>query len=141
MKPVISYLDTKCTHCIKCLKSCPMDAISIVNHQVNIDESKCIHCDVCIQNCPSRVLKVQSAHMNETMKNHQYNIALIPTSLLSDMKSYEDFQRICQAILELGFDEIEQYSDIEGYLLIKLFEESHQKPGLWLTSFVQPSIN
>ena len=62
MKPVISYLDTKCTHCIKCLKSCPMDAISIVNHQVNIDESKCIHCDVCIQNCPSRVLKVQSAH-------------------------------------------------------------------------------
>ncbi|WP_270639309.1 [Fe-Fe] hydrogenase large subunit C-terminal domain-containing protein [Longibaculum muris] len=140
MKPVISYLDTKCTHCIKCLKSCPMDAISIVNHQVNIDESKCIHCDVCIQNCPSRVLKVQSAHMNETMKNHQYNIALIPTSLLSDMKSYEEFQRICQAILELGFDEIEQYSDIEGYLYNKAIEESHQKPGLWLTSFC-PTIN
>ena len=93
---------------------------------MNIDESKCIHCDVCIQNCPSRVLKVQSAHMNETMKNHQYNIALIPTSLLSDMKSYEDFQRICQAILELGFDEIEQYSDIEGYLYNKAIEESHQ---------------
>ena len=38
MKPVVSWLETKCYHCIKCLKSCPTDAISIVNHEVNIDE-------------------------------------------------------------------------------------------------------
>lgn len=140
MKPVVKWLDTKCSHCIKCLKSCPTDAISIVNEQVNIDESKCIHCDVCIKECPSRVLKVQGVHMNETLHEHQYNVILIPTSLLSDLKSFDDFQKICQAILELGFDEIEQYSDIEGFLYKKAIAESHQKEGIWLTSFC-PTIN
>lgn len=140
MKPVISWLDTKCSQCIKCLKSCPTDAISIVDEQVNIDEEKCIHCDVCIQRCPSRVLKVQSAHMNETLQCHEYNVALIPTSLLSDMKSYDDFQKICQAILKLGFDEVHHYSDIEGFLYKKAILESHEKEGIWLTSFC-PTIN
>ena len=111
MKPVVSWLGTKCEHCIKCLKSCPADAISIVNHEVQIDEEKCIHCDVCIKECPARVLKVHGVHMNETMHQHDYNVVLIPTSILSDMKSYEDFQRMCEAILKLGFDAVEQYSD------------------------------
>ena len=49
MKQVISYLGSGCKNCIKCVKSCPMDAISIVNEQVIIDEDKCINCDICIQ--------------------------------------------------------------------------------------------
>ena len=73
MKPVVSWLGTKCEHCIKCLKSCPADAISIVNHEVQIDEEKCIHCDVCIKECPARVLKVHGVHMNETMHQHDYS--------------------------------------------------------------------
>lgn len=140
MKPVVSWLDTKCSHCIKCLKSCPTDAISIVNHEVNIDENQCIHCDVCIKECPSRVLKVHGAHMSETLHEHEYNVILIPTSLLSDLKSYEEFQKICHAILKLGFDEVEQYSDIEGFLYKKAIEESQKKEGIWLTSFC-PTIN
>ena len=63
MKPVVSWLGTKCEHCIKCLKSCPADAISIVNHEVQIDEEKCIHCDVCIKECPARVLKVHGVQV------------------------------------------------------------------------------
>lgn len=140
MKPVISWLDKKCYNCIKCLKSCPTDAISIVNYEVSIDENQCIHCDVCIKECPSRVLKVQGVHISETLHEHEYNIALIPTSLLSDLKSFDEFQRICQAILKLGFDKVEQYSDIEGFLYKKAIQESQDKEGIWLTSFC-PTIN
>ncbi|MEG0367322.1 MAG: [Fe-Fe] hydrogenase large subunit C-terminal domain-containing protein [Coprobacillus sp.] len=140
MKPVISCLDSQCVHCIKCLKSCPSDAISIVDNQVLIDEKKCIHCDVCVKECPSRVLKVHSSHISETIHEHEYNVALIPTSLLSDFRSFEEFQRVCQAILKLGFDEIEQYSDIEGFLYKKAIEESHQREGVWITSFC-PTMN
>lgn len=140
MKPVVDWLASKCEHCIKCLKSCPMDAISIVDHQVKIDESKCIHCDVCVKCCPSRVLKVKGSHLGETLKEHEYNVALIPTSLLSDLSSYQDFQKICHAIKKLGFDEVHQYSDIEGFLYKKAIAESHDKEGIWLTSFC-PTIN
>lgn len=140
MKPVIKCLADQCEHCIKCLKVCPNDAISIVNKKVHIDENQCIHCDVCVKECPSRVLKVHGVHMNDTLHEHDFNVILIPTSLLSDMKSYDEFQCVCQAILRLGFDAIEQYSDIEGYLYKKAIQESHEKTGIWLTSFC-PTIN
>lgn len=140
MKPVVKYSEKKCVQCIKCLKSCPTDAISIVDHYVHINEEQCIYCDVCIKECPSRILKVDNVHMSETMHQHDYNVALIPTSLLSDMKSYDEFSKICEAILKLGFNEVVQYSDIEGFLYKKAIEESHQKEGIWLTSFC-PTIN
>ncbi|MFR1296546.1 MAG: [Fe-Fe] hydrogenase large subunit C-terminal domain-containing protein [Coprobacillus cateniformis] len=79
--------------------------------------------------------------MNETSTHqHDYNVVLIPTSILSDMKSYEDFQRMCEAILKLGFDAVEQYSDIEGFLYKKAIDESNKREGIWLTSFC-PTIN
>lgn len=140
MKPVIKCLADHCDHCIKCLKVCPNDAISIVNKKVHINEEQCIHCDVCVKECPSRVLKVHGVHMNDTLHEHEFNVILIPTSLLSDMKSFDEFQSVCQAILRLGFDAIEQYSDIEGYLYKKAIQESHEKEGIWLTSFC-PTIN
>lgn len=137
---VISQSQDKCKNCIKCLKACPVDAISIVKQKVQIDESKCIHCDVCIKVCPSRILKVESVHMSETLKNHEYNVVLIPTSILSDLKSFDEFHKMTQAILKLGFDEVIQYSDVEGFLYKKAIEESAQKDGIFLTSFC-PTIN
>lgn len=140
MKPVIQVLQDKCPNCLKCLKVCPSDAISIVHHQVLINEEKCIHCGVCIKECPSRVLKAQGAHISQTLHEHEYNVILVPTSLLSDTKSYEDFKKICFAIKKLGFDEVLQYSDIEGFLYKKSLEDSHNQDGVSLTSFC-PAIN
>ncbi len=140
MKTVVEWHDTECRHCIRCLKSCPTEAISIVDHSVQIDPDLCISCDVCMKECPSRILKVKGVHMIETLHEHEFNVILIPTSLLSDCKSFEDFQQTCQAIHQLGFDVIEQYSDIEGFLYHKSQIESQEQPGIWLTSFC-PTMN
>lgn len=140
MKPIQKSMQKKCVQCIKCLKTCPVNAISIVNHQVHINEDQCIYCGHCIKQCTSRILKVENVHMSETLSQHEYNVILIPTSLLSDMKSYDEFQKMCAAILKLGFQEVVQYSDIEGFLYKKAIAESHQKDGIWLTSFC-PTIN
>lgn len=140
MKPITKSAQKKCVQCIKCLKSCPVNAISIVDHQVHINEEECIYCDVCIKECTSRILKVENVHVSETLHQHDHNVILIPTSLLSDMKSYDEFQRICAAILKLGFDKIVQYSDIEGFLYKKAIQESREKEGIWLMPFC-PTIN
>ena len=39
MKPVIHFLGDHCTSCIKCVKSCPTEAISIINGKVVIDDA------------------------------------------------------------------------------------------------------
>lgn len=140
MKPITLSTQRKCVQCIKCLKSCPVDAISIVDHQVQINTEKCIYCGVCIKECSSRMLKVENVHISDTLHLHDYNVILIPTSLLSDMKSYTEFEKFNAAILKLGFDEIVQYSDIEGFLYKQAIKESQKRQGIWLMPFC-PTIN
>ncbi|WP_455684310.1 [Fe-Fe] hydrogenase large subunit C-terminal domain-containing protein [Thomasclavelia sp.] len=140
MKPVISYLGNSCKKCIKCVKACPMDAISIVNEQVIIDQDKCINCDICIQACDQKVLRVRNVNLEKTLKEHDYNIALIPTAILSDLKTYEEIKNIAHAIKKFGFDEVVQYSDIEGKLYKQALKDSVGKQEAMLTSFC-PTIN
>ena len=77
MKPVISYLGNSCKNCIKCVKTCPMDAISIVNEQVIIDKDKCINCDICIQACDQKVLKVKQVDLQKALKKYDYEKAYL----------------------------------------------------------------
>ena len=140
MKPVISYLGNSCKKCIKCVKSCPTDAISIVNEQVIIDKDKCINCDICIQACDQKVLRVKHVDLQKALKKHDYNIALISTAILSDLKTYEEIKNIARAIKKFGFDEVVQYSDIEGILYKQALRDSVGKHKVMLTSFC-PTIN
>ena len=140
MKPVISYLGNSCKNCIKCVKTCPMDAISIVNEQVIIDKDKCINCDICIQACDQKVLKVKQVDLQKALKKYDYNIALIPTAILSDLKTYQESKNIAHAIKKFGFDEVVQYSDIEGTLYKQALKDSVGKHKVMLTSFC-PTIN
>ena len=59
MKPVIHFLGDHCKNCIKCVKSCPTEAISIMHGQVMIDDSSCINCHVCVQSCDYKQLKIK----------------------------------------------------------------------------------
>lgn len=44
-----------CVRCGKCIKACPIDAISIVKKNdktyVKVDEDRCLGCGVCVRNC------------------------------------------------------------------------------------------
>lgn len=65
---IIEVLDSACDKCLenryvvtetcrgclahRCVQSCPVDAISIINNKANIDYNKCIECGKCKSNCP-----------------------------------------------------------------------------------------
>ena len=48
---------------------------------------------------------------------------MIPTAILSDLKTYDEIKNIAHAIKEFGFDEVVQYSDIEGLLYKQGFKK------------------
>ena len=61
-RSLITYriIDYKCKACLKCLKACPVDAITGAKWQVHeIDQSKCIRCGTCMEVCPSRFNAVE----------------------------------------------------------------------------------
>ncbi len=140
MKPVIQYLGENCKNCIKCVKSCPTDAISIINEKVNIDDTKCINCQSCIQSCEQKLLKIKDVNLEKAFQEHEYNIALIPTAILSDFNQFDELKNLTYAIKEFGFDEVVQYSDIEGSLYKQALKDSSKQGKVMLTSFC-PTIN
>lgn len=42
-----------CIHCGKCVETCPVQALSIVDGKVVWDPKTCVQCDTCIKTCPN----------------------------------------------------------------------------------------
>jgi len=56
-KPLISYVinEKKCSGCMRCVKSCPVDAIKGESKKPHkIDQSVCIKCGSCLEACPEK---------------------------------------------------------------------------------------
>ena len=46
----------KCIACKKCIKKCPVDAISMAKGKALIEASKCINCGKCVRSCPVKAI-------------------------------------------------------------------------------------
>ena len=50
--------DNGCIGCTLCAKSCPKEAISMIDNLAVIDYDKCIGCGICAQKCPRKLITV-----------------------------------------------------------------------------------
>ncbi|MBP7563957.1 MAG: 4Fe-4S binding protein [Candidatus Cloacimonetes bacterium] len=49
---------SKCVSCQDCVKTCPVNAVSIVQNKAVIDTEKCINCNLCVKACTYQAIKV-----------------------------------------------------------------------------------
>ena len=51
-RQVVHTLTARCRDCHRCIRVCPVKAISIADGQAAVDEKRCIACGACIRECP-----------------------------------------------------------------------------------------
>ncbi len=139
-KPLITYHLDSCQQCLKCIRVCPTEAINRKNDEIRIDENKCIHCGLCVSTCDKKGLSVENAHLSITLDLFDYTVALVPGSFFAHAKSKQEAGQMLQAIQNIGFDEVINYSDVEGALYMKSIEIAESSDELKIASFC-PTIN
>ncbi|MFV0551104.1 MAG: [Fe-Fe] hydrogenase large subunit C-terminal domain-containing protein [Anaerorhabdus sp.] len=140
MKTVISYTLEKCRKCMKCLKSCPTGAVFIQNQRVEINHDRCINCGKCIDACLNQGLQAKGSTLVD-IKNYDYSICLVPSSMICDYKTQEEVEELFYAIKLLGFDEVVDISDIEGQVVKEAQLLSDGEPGKSYISSFCPVVN
>ena len=94
--------DYLCIKCKKCMKKCPVGAISLVNDKLHVDQLNCIACGECIDVCP----------VNGAMKevfvenfNGQKDLILLAVNYIEDfVNSKEDDLRALEKDSLLQYD-------------------------------------
>lgn len=139
-EPRLTYTLESCTHCLHCMKICPVEAIHLEDGIVKIDPVQCIDCGICVAGCPKGGLTVEKIPLEKTLSSYDYKVALVPGSFFAQFASLEEAGQMLKAIQSLGFDEVVDYSDIEGALYLEGICRMEVADQLCITSFC-PSIN
>ena len=54
-------LKSDCRTCYKCIRHCPVKAISFHDGQAHIEQSECLYCGSCYETCPSHAKVILKA--------------------------------------------------------------------------------
>ncbi len=49
---IMNLKDANCRNCYKCVRACPVKAISIIGEHAKIEDSRCVYCGKCYLVCP-----------------------------------------------------------------------------------------
>jgi uncharacterized Fe-S center protein len=82
MDDLMTWHKDSCTFCGICVRTCPMDAISIKGKSFLVDEKRCWRCGRCVRVCPEKALTVPTS-----MKNFNFSLAEAAKAVLSTFES------------------------------------------------------
>lgn len=113
MKPAVIYTNDKCQSCMRCLRVCPTEAITIEDRRVSINPDKCINCGKCIQSCLTQGLVTRGSTLVD-IENYDYTVCMVPSALVCLFDDKDEVEDLFNSIKLLGFDEVIDMSDVEA---------------------------
>lgn len=109
MAQYLEFKNANCKDCYKCLRECPVKAISFHDHQARIIEDRCILCGHCTAICPQNAKSVHSEldQVKALLSSGAEVIASVAPSFISSFR-LQDFAVMKIALAKLGFADSEE---------------------------------
>ena len=111
-----------CKNCYKCIRSCPIKAISFENNRATIIHDECILCGTCYNICPQQLKEVRNdvSKVKGLLRCHKVVASIAP----SHVAYYDntDISAIREALLKLGFTAVEETA-IGATIVKKAYDE------------------
>ena len=97
-----------CRNCYKCIRYCPMKAISFANNKAAIIHDECILCGRCYLMCPqnSKIVRNDVLMVQKIIHSKRKVIVSLAPSFVANFNA--NFADVKKAILKLGFSDVEE---------------------------------
>lgn len=118
---VMDFSSANCKNCYKCVRTCTVKAIKVLNDQAKIEENKCISCGHCLVVCPQNARHVLS-DIDSVKQAIKENKTLVAQLAPAYKGVFEYPEKLITALRNLGFSYIEEVS-IGAELVSQKYEE------------------
>ena len=98
MQEYLKLKPSGCKDCYKCIRSCPVKAISFADNQAQIIEDECILCGQCYVVCPQNAKQVRMG---------KHVIASVAPSFVAGT-GFDTIEDMAEALKALGFESVEE---------------------------------
>lgn len=138
----IKVYEAECAGCANCIKSCPTEAMRVIEGCVHIIPELCINCGECIRKCPHNAIALDED--NWDLIRSQNNIQLMADpAFYVQMKAYRSQKLVKEALvpwnIEALVDEATVAYDVVAYTISKILENENSE-NLPLISTYCPAV-
>lgn len=131
---VMNFSSANCKNCYKCVRSCPVKAIEVLNDQAKIQETKCVSCGHCLMVCPQNARHVLSDidDVKAALRSKKNVVAQLAPAFRG---VFPNSNKFISALKLLGFSRIEEVS-IGAELVTQEYEKliNRSNNNIFLTS-------
>lgn len=120
----------KCIGCTHCMKSCPTEAIRVIDGVAQINSDRCVDCGNCLRACPVDAFFVEHDTLDQ-INNFKKRVVLFPSVMIGQFPEVYTEGMIYEALLKLGFThifEVEQPIDLMINSITQNVEAAQDKP-------------
>ncbi len=101
--PVVEIVSKTCRDCYRCLRKCPVHAITVQEGHARVVAERCLYCGQCVRECPRRAIRVRGgvAAVKELIASGTPVIASV--ALMESARIRPVVAEMMPSLLRLGF--------------------------------------
>lgn len=142
MSHSVKVFEAACKGCVNCLKSCPTEAIRVVNGSIRILPELCIDCGECLRTCGKKALGLEEDDW-ELIRSHPPAVLAADPTFFAQFSAYWHPSMVQEALkawgMELIMDQAATAFDLSAYAVARALEMSPRQ-HLPLISTYCPSV-
>lgn len=142
MTTPVTTLKAKCRDCHRCIRACPVKAISLRSGQANVVPELCISCGMCVEACPQKAKTVVSQAeevLSFLAAKEEVCVSLAPSYAVA----YADYspQQVIAGLRRLGFAHIEETALAAEAVAVHYRQELQARQATLISSCCPTIVN
>lgn len=124
-KSVVYTVTANCQDCYRCVRVCPVKAISVIDGQAQIEDDLCIKCGTCVRECPQGAKTIRSSlgKVKELIASGR-NVAVSVAPSFPAAFPLKNSDKLPDALKKLGFKYISETAEGAERITVESFKDT-----------------